>query len=129
MPQAWLTHSEVSMGGFRDAVGSQVSLGNTNRSIVGLGIVKETTFSWDDGEGRLVLQGRLGVEGVLGDAGTVADVSGERLRSEAARTRGILGLGAAYRWNQWSLGAEASAIGLGSDDSSYAGSLRLAIQF
>ena len=129
MPQAWLTHSDVSMGGFRDAVGSRVSFGKTDRSIVGLGIVAETTRSRDGSEPQLVLSGRLGVEGVLGDAETVADVSGERLGSEAARSWGVLGLGAAYRWNQWSLGAEVSASGLGSDDSGYAGSLRLVMQF
>ena len=128
-PQAWLTRSDVSMDGFRDAVGSRVSLAKTDRSIGGLGIVTETTHSWDGGERKLVLRGRLGVEGVLGDAGTVTDVSGERLGSEAARTRGVLGLGAAYRWNRWSLAAEVSASGLGSDDSNYAASLRLAMQF
>ena len=129
MPQAWLNHSDVSMDGFRDVVGTRVSLGQTERSIAGLGIVTESTHSWDGSEGKLVLRGRLGVEGVLGDAETVADVSGEHLASEAARTWGVLGLSAAYRWNQWSLGAEVSASGLGSDENSYAASLRLAMQF
>ena len=128
-PQAWWTRSDVSMDGFRNAVGSRVSLAETDRSIGGLGIVTETEHSWNDGERKLVLRGRLGVEGVLGDAETVANVSGERLGSEAARTWGVLGVGAAYRWNQWSLGAEVSASGLGSDDSGYAASLRLAMQF
>ena len=103
-PQAWLTRSDVSMDGFRDAVGSRVSPGKTDRSVVGLGIVTETSHSWDGGERKLDLRGRLGVERVLGDAETAADVSGERLVSEAARTRGVLSLGAAYRWNRWSLG-------------------------
>ena len=128
-PQAWLTRSDVSMDGFRDAVGSRVSLAKTDRSIGGLGIVTETAHSWNDGERKLVLRGRLGVEGVLGDAETVADVSGERLGSEAARSWGVLGVGAALRWNQWSLGAEVSASGLGSDDSNYAAGLRFAMQF
>ena len=66
---------------------------------------------------------------MLGNAETVAEVSGERLGSEADRTRGVLGLGAAYRWNRWSLGGEVSASGLGSDDSGYAASLRFGIQF
>ena len=129
MPQAWLTHSDVSMDGFQDAVGSRVSLAETERSIGGLGIATETTHSWGGGEGKLVLRGRLGVEGVLGDAETVAEVSGERLHSEAARTWGVLGLSAAYRWNQSALGAEVSASGLGSDENSYAASLRLVVQF
>ena len=129
MPQAWLTLSDVSMDVFRDAVGTRVSLGKTERSIAGFGIVTETTHSWSGSEGKLVLRGRLGVEGVLGDAGTVVEVSGEHLHSEAARTWGVLGLSAAYRWNQWALGAEVSASGLGSDESGYAASLRLVMQF
>ena len=128
-PQAWWTRADVSMDGFRDAVGTQVSLAETDRSIGGFGIVTETAHSWDGGERKLVLRGRLGVEGVLGDAETAANVSGERLGSEAARSWGVLGVGAAYRWNQWSLGAEVSASGLGSDDSGYAAGLRLAMQF
>ncbi len=128
-PQAWLTHSDVSMDGFRDAVGLRVSPEKTDRSVVGLGIVTKTSHSWDGGERKLDLHGRLGVERVLGDTETVTDVSGERLGSEAARTRGVLGLGAAYRWNRWSLGGEVSASGLGSDDSGYTVSLRLGTQF
>ncbi|MDE0206323.1 MAG: autotransporter outer membrane beta-barrel domain-containing protein [Candidatus Tectomicrobia bacterium] len=128
-PKAWLTHSDVSMDGFRDTVGSRVSLEKMGRSIAGLGIVAETMRSWDDGERKLVLHGRLGVEGVLGEAETVANVSGERLGSQAAGTWGLLGLGAAYRWGQWSLGAEVAASGLGSDDNSYAASLRLVMLF
>lgn len=117
------------MDGFRDTVGSRVSLGKTDRSIAGLGIVMETTRSWDGSERKLVLRGRLGVERVLGEVETVADVSGERLGSETARTWGVLGLGAAYRWNQWPLNAEVAASGLGSDDSGYAASVRLVMQF
>ena len=129
VPQAWLTRSDVSADGFRDDVGSRVSAGQTDQSIVGVGIVTESVHSWDGSEEKLVLRGRLGVERVLGDAGTVVDVSGERLGSEAARTRGVLGLGAAYRWNRWSLGGEVSAAGLGSDDSRYAASLRIGMHF
>ena len=128
-PQAWLTRSDVSMDGFRDAVGSRVSPGKTDRSVVGLGVVTETAHSWDGGERKLDLRGRLGVERALGDAETETEVSGERLGSEAARTRGVFALGAAYRWNNWSLGGEVSASGLGSDDSGYTVSLRLGTQF
>ena len=128
-PQAWLIRSDVAMGDFRDAVGSRVSLRDSARTTVGLGAVAETALSWDGGERKLDLRGRLGVERVLGDAETVADVSGEHLGSEAASTRGVLGLGVAYRWNRWSLGGEVSASGLGSDDTDYAASLRLGMQF
>ncbi len=128
-PQAWWNRSDVSMDGFRDAVGSRVSAGRTDRSIVGLGIVAESAHSWDGSERTLALRGRLGVERVLGDAETAVDISGERLGSEPGRTRGVLGLGAARRWNRWSLGGEVSASGLGLDDSSYTVSLRLGTQF
>ena len=128
-PQAWLTRSDVSMDSFRDAVGAQVSVAGTDRVIGGLGLVTETTHSWHDGERKLVLRGRLGAEGALGDAKTVAVVSGERLGSEAPRRWGILGLSAAYHWNQWSLDAEVVASGLGSDTSDHAASLRLVMQF
>ena len=129
MPQAWLTRSDVAMDDFRDAVESRVSPGKSDRSIAGLGIVTESAHSWNGSERKLALRGRLGVERVLGDVGTVANVSGERLASEAARTWGVLGLGAVYRGNRWSLGGEVSATGLGSDESGYTASLRLGVQF
>ena len=128
-PQAWLTSSDVSMGDFRDAVESRISLSESARSILGLGVITETAHSWDGAKRKLDLRGRIGVERVLGDAETVADVSGERLGSEAGRTRAALGLSAVYQWNGWSLGGEVSASGLGSDESAYAVSLRLGTQF
>ncbi len=129
MPQAWWSRSDASINGFRDAVGSRVSVGQAGRSIVGLGIVTESAYSWDGSERTLALRGRLGVERVLGDAETAVDISGERLGSEADRTRGMLGLGAERRWDRWSLGGEVSASDLGSDDSGYTVSLRLGTQF
>ena len=129
VPQAWLTHSDVSMDGFHDAVGTRVALAQADRSVAGLGIVTETVRSWDGGKGHLVLRGRLGVEGNLGDADTVTHVSGERLRSRTARSWGVLGLGAAYRCDQWSLGAELVSSGLGSDDRDYTASARLVVRF
>ena len=129
MPQAWLTLSDVSMDGFRDAVGSRVSLGQADRAIVGLGIVMETNPSRDDSDHTFALHGRLGVERVVSDVETGMDVSGERLDSQAARTLGVLGLGAVQRWDRWSLSGEISASGLGTDESSYAASLRLGTQF
>ena len=113
IPQAWLAHSDVSMDAFRDAVGSRVSFENMERSIAGLGIAAEIMPLRDGPQRKLVLRSRLGVEQVLGDAETIADVSGDRLGSEAARTGALLGLGAACRWNQGSLGAEVSASGVG----------------
>ena len=129
MPQAWLTRSNVSMDGFTDAVGSRVSLRRAARTIVGLGVVTESAHSWNESGRTLALRGRLGVERVLGDVETTADVSGERLGSEAAQAWGLLGLDAVYRWNRWSLGGEVAASGLGSDDIGYAAGLRLGMQF
>ena len=128
-PQGWLTHSEMSMESFQDAVGSRVSLREATQSIAGLGVVTETTYVWDGGERTLDLRGRLGVERVLGDGETVVEVSGEPLGSEADRTRFVLGLGAVVHWSRWSLGGEVSASALGSDDNHYAASLRLGTQF
>ena len=128
-PQAWLTRSEVSMDDFQDAVESRVSLQEATRSIAGIGVVTERTHTWDGGERTLDLRGRLGIEQVLGDAETVVEVSGERLGSEADRTRVVLGLGAVVHWKRWSLGGEVSASALGSDDNHYSASLRLGTQF
>ena len=100
-----------------------------DRAIGGIGIVTESARAWDDGERKPVLRGRVGLEGVPGDVETVARVSGERLESEATRTWGVLGRGAAYRWDCWSLDAEVSASGPGTDDSSYAASVHLVAQF
>jgi len=110
-------------------VGSRVSLLKSARSIVGLGIVTEYAHSLDGSKQQLILHGRLGVEQVLGDAETVADVSSERLVSKAPWTRGMLDLGAVYRWKRLSLGGEVSASGLGTDDSNYSASLHLGIPF
>ena len=129
VPQAWLTRSDVSLDGFQDTVGSRVSLHKAARSIVGLGIVTENRPNRDGSDRELVLRGRLGVERLLGDAETVVDVSGERLLSEATRTRGVMSLGAAYRWNRWTMGGEVSASGLGTGDSGYAANLHLGRQF
>ena len=128
-PRARLTRSDVSLDGFRDAVGSRVSLRKAARSVAGLGVVADTARSPDGGEGTLALRGRLGVERVLGDAETAADVAGERLGSEAGRTRLVAGLGGTWRRGRWSLAGEVAAAGPNSDDSEYAASLRLGVRF
>ena len=128
-PRVWLLRSDVSLSGFRDTVGSRVSLAAAVRTAAGLGIAAETAHSWHGGERTLSVRGELGVERTLGDAGMVADVSGERLNSEATRTRVVLGLGGEYRWGRWSLGSDITASGLGSDDRDYAAGLRFVMQF
>lgn len=128
-PRAWLTHGNVLMDSFEDAVGSEVSLKKSSRSVAGLGVVAETRYAWDGGERTLDLRGWVGVEQVLGDGETVVDVSGERLGSEATRAWAALGLGAVHHWKRWSLGVEASSSALGSDNSNYSASLSLGTQF
>ena len=147
-PQAWFTHAGISMDDFQDTVESRVSLQRATQSILGLGVLTETDHSWDDGERTLALQAWLGVEQALGGAETAVDVSGERLgwleealgqetvgevserlASETAPTRMMVGLGATYHWERWSLGGEVAASALGSDDTSYSLSLSLGTQF
>ena len=127
-PRAWLVRTEVSMSGFEDTAGSRISL-EAERSVAGLGVVTETAHAWDGGERTLSLRGHLGVERTLGDAETAVAVSGERLGSESARTRLVLGVGGTYRWGRWSLGGEVAATGPGSDDSNYTAGLRCGMQF
>ena len=130
-PQAWWTHADLSMDDFQDDVGSRVSLGDAAQSMAGIGVLTETTHVWnqDQEQRTLHLRGWLGVEQGLGDGETVVEVSGERLGSEPARTRAVLGLGASYLWSRWSLDGEVAASALGSADNHYTASLRLGTQF
>ena len=117
------------MSGFADTTGTRVSLDTARSSVAGLGVAAETAQAWGGGERTLALRGRLGVERVLGDAETAVTVSGERLGSESARTRLLLGLGGTWRNGRWSLGADVAAAGAGSDDSDYTANLRLGMRF
>ena len=127
-PLAWLAGSKISMSDFEDTAGSRVSL-ETTRSVAGLGVVTETVHASDGGERTLAVRGRLGAERTLGDAETAVTVAGEHLRSEAPRTRLILGLGGTWRSGRWSLDGEIAATGPGSDDSDYTAGLRLGMRF
>ena len=128
-PRAWLVGSEVAMGGFVDAVGARVSLAEGARFAAGVGVAAEAVQKWQDGERMLSVRGELGVERTLGDARTGVDVSGERLVSGPPRNRAMLGLSAVYRWSGYSVGGEVTALGPGSDDNEFAGSLRFGMRF
>ena len=128
-PRAWLVRSDMSLSGFRDAVGSHVSLAEGARTAAGLGVVAGTVLSWDGGERTFSLRGEIGVERSLGDTEMAVDVSGERLRSATGSTRAVLGIGGVYRLGRSSLGGEVTASGPGSDDSSFTGSFRFAMRF
>ena len=128
-PRAWLTGSDISMDGFRDAVRSRVSLRDSARTAAGVGLVAGTAHEWDNGERALVLRGHVGAERALGDRETAVEVSGERLAAASSRTRAVLGLGGVYRRGAWSFGGEVSASGPGSKDSLYAVGVRIGAQF
>ena len=110
--------SDASLNGFRDQVGSRVSMDEAGRTDAGIWLVVESVNAWDAGVRTLTLPGGLGLEQALGDAATIVGVSGERLRSEAPATCMTLGLSGAV-----------SASGAGSDDSIYAISLRFGMRF
>lgn len=128
-PRAWLARTDVSVDGFRDAVGSRVSLDEAGRPNAGIGIVAGRVHAWDAGERILTLRGELGVERTPSDAETGVEVSGERLRSEATATQMKLGLGGEYRWGRYMLGGAVSASSPGSDDSVYTANLRFGMRF
>lgn len=106
-----------------------MSLDEAGRADAGIGIVAGRVHTWDAGERVLTLRGELGAERTLGDAETGVDVSGERLRSEAAATQMKPGLGGAYRWGRYMLGGVVSASGPGSDDSVYTATVRFGMRF
>lgn len=126
-PRAWMRDARFSSAGFTDAVNARVSLDGAMRLTGGLGLAAETARVWDNG--ALSLRISLDVEQALGGAETSVHVSGEKLRSQPARTRFLLGVGGAYRQGPFSLGAELSADGLGSDDEAYSGRLDFGWKF
>ena len=126
-PRAWARGSGFLNAEFTDAVNSRISLDDSRRFKGGLGLIAETARTWEGG--ALSLHVSLDVEQALGDGGTTTVVSGEKLTSESAKTRVLLGLGGAYRQGPFSLGAELSAGGLGSDDDEYSGRVDFGMKF
>ncbi len=126
-PRAWMMGAGFLNAEFTDAVNSRVSLDDSRRFKGGLGLIAETARTWEGG--ALSLHVLLDVEQALGDGGTTTVVSGEKLTSESAKTRVLLGLGGAYRQGPFSLGAELSAGGLGSDDDEYSGRVDFGMKF
>ncbi|MXW81144.1 MAG: autotransporter outer membrane beta-barrel domain-containing protein [Gemmatimonadetes bacterium] len=126
-PRAWVTHSAFDVDAFTDSVDTRVSLDDMSRLTGGAGMAAETVRP--AGNGELSLRGSLGVERVFRGAQTSVDVSGEMLSSRSAGTRLLLGLGGTYRQNRFSLTADFSATGLGSDDQQYSGRTTFGINF
>ncbi len=127
-PRLRLARSEADAEGFADASGARVALADAARFTGGVGVSAETARALYDG-GNLSLRGSLDVERTLGGAETAVSVSGERLASESAKTRVLLGLGVDYRSGRFAAGAAVSAGGLGSDDASYAGRVTFGMKF
>ena len=129
MPLAWFDHSEVSIDGFEDSVGSQVSSSKSKRSILGIGVVRETTHHFDNTDGQLDLRIRAGLESVLGDIESITTVSGENLVSAPASTKGVLKIGAKYISKKLVVNGAISASGLGTKERGYRGNLHFEMSF
>ena len=126
-PRAWMRGAGFLGADFTDAVNSRVSLDDTRLLTGGAGLAAESERVWD--EGGLSLRISLDIEQALGGAETTAVASGEKLESESGKNRVRLGVGGAYRQGPFSLGAELSADGLGTDDESYSGRLDFGMRF
>ena len=123
-PRTWLTRSEVHVDKFTDVVASRISVGDASRFAGGLGVLAEMKRS-----DALILRGSLDIEHAFSGNETRVDVSGERLSSESAGTRILLGLGGTYRWEGGRITAEALAEGIGSDDAAYGGQIAVGWNF
>ncbi len=106
---------------------SRVSLTEAARLVGGVGVSAEDTYTWESGE--LSLHASLDFSWTFRGAETIANVSGEKLESESAKSRVLLGLGGYYRWEHFSLGGEALAIGLGTKDTEYSSLFKLGVSF
>ncbi len=96
--------ARVAVDDFRDAVNARVAFPDADRVLSGVGVVAETTHGGDDGS--FSLRGSVDLERTLSGAGTIAQVSGARLRLDAAKNSVLANLSAVYRQGRFSLGAE-----------------------
>ena len=103
--RAWVVGSRVSVDDFTDAVNSRVSFSDADRLMGGAGTVVEAARAWDGGS--LSLRGSVDFERMFDRAETIALVSGESLRLDAATDSILVGLSIACRQGNFSLGAKA----------------------
>ena len=128
-PRAWLVHNWVSVDDFTDAVNSEVSFPNADRTFAGLGVVVENARVLEGG-GTMSLRGSLDYERMLSGSQTTTWVSGEELTTKSMMNSILLGMSGVYRLGTFSFGARLSGGALfGSDDTEYSGSLDLIIGF
>ena len=127
-PRAWAVGSRVSVDDFTDAVNSRVSFPDADRLMGGLGTVVEAARAWD---GRsFSLRGSVDFERMFSGAETIALVSGESLRLEAATDSILVGLNAEYRQSHFSLGAKVWLREvLDSNAREYSGILNVGVRF
>ncbi len=128
-PRVRLTRTGVDVDNFTDAVDSRVSVGDAARFTGSLGVAVETAPARNRRGREFSLRGSVDLAQTLNGAETSVDVSGERLASESAGTRLLLGLGGRYRRGRLSIGAEISSGGLGSGDAQHAALVRLGSSF
>ena len=128
-PRIRLSRTGVDVDDFTDAVDSRVSVGDAARFTGSLGVAVETAPARNRRGRRFSLQGSVDLAQTLKGAETSVDVSGERLSSEPAGTRLLLGLGGTYRRGRLSIGADVSSGGLGSGDAQHAALVRLGSSF
>ena len=127
-PRAWAVGSRVSVDDFTDAVNSRVSFPDADRLMGGVGTVVEAARAWDGGS--FSLRGSVDFERMFSGAETLALVSGESLRLEAATDSILVGLNAEYRRSHFSLGAKAWLREvLDSNAREYAATLNVGIRF
>ena len=128
-PRVRLSRTGVDVDDFTDAVDSRVSVGDAARFTGSLGVAVETAPARNRRDRRFSLRGSVDLAQTLDGAETSVDVSGERLASEPAGTRLLLGLGGRYRRGRHSIGAEVSSGGLGSGDVQHAALLTFGSSF
>ena len=129
-PRVWLNYSDVSVNRFADAVGTRVSFAGADRLTGGVGGVIQHDWNLGSGDGEtLSLRGSLGVEKTLSGDDTAIVVSGTKLTSTAPERRALLGAGASWHRNGFTLAAEVRASGVGSKDRDLGGYLSLLITF
>ena len=125
-PRAWLSHSSVDIDSFTDAVDAQASFPDEVRLTGGIGALAETLRHWKGGE--LTWHGSLDLEQMLNSRSTNANVSGEQLKTETVSTRVLLGLGSLYQKGDFSISAQISVDGLGTDDEDYSGQVNIGVR-
>ena len=127
-PRIRLTHANMSVDRFTDAVEARVSYSDEGRSAVALGVMAESASPAT--ESGPSLWGSLDFEHRLGDGQTTARVSGERLTARSETDSLLLGVGGIWRRGDLEIHASLSAREeLGSGGEEYGATFSLDLQF